>query len=218
MDWTTFKSETEQYLWRVGDTHLAANMSKIVRTAENRLRTDIDWTDTDITLSTQITTYPAWSLPDDYDEMTSLIWVGQGPGQYTTPHDFARANGRTPLVPGAIRANYTKVNKFEYTIEGMTLLHRWEMASVDNPIDVKLVYTPNISSLEAGSDDLFNAYTALYESAVYHEACKFLLEEERAAYFDSEYAKYLDSAQTEQRRRQFAGSPLKMQMPRRDVS
>lgn len=218
MDFATFTTETLAFLWRVGDQDLIANLPKIVRTAENRMRTDLKVSDDDVTLNTQVDAWPEWDLPADLDNLVTLIWSDRGPGKYTSPYDFGRAQSRPQLVPGAIGASHTMVNQFEYTIHGNRLAHRWDNASVATPVDVRLVYTPKSSGLEAGNDSLFNEYTALYESAVYHEACKFLLEEERAEYFEKEYAKYLDRALAEQASRQFAGSPLVMQMPRQDIS
>lgn len=215
MDWTTFKTETLEYLWRVGDTALDARMPKIVRTAEARLRTDLKLTDEDVTVLVEVTANP-FTLPSAADRVTTLAWEDVGIGYYTTPRDFQRATESAPLYPGAISATGA-VNPLEYTVEGNRVYHR-RNASVSAPIEARIVYTPTPASLTDDDDTVFNAYTDLYEFAVYAEACRSLLDDEGEAKFEGLYKERLDAAQTDQNYRKFAGSPLKMQMPRRDVS
>ena len=218
MDFATFKSETIGFLWRVGDTELDAAMPKLVRTAENRMQVDLKYTDDDKTLVTQVTTHPEFPLPTDADSITSVMFEEEGPGVYITPHDFSRATRREPLVPGAIYVDRNAVNQFNYTVQGRVLLHRWDAASVEHPIGIILVYTPFPASLIDDDDTIYNAYTAMYEACVYNEVLEYLLEAERAAAYDAKYKTRLDEARFDQSNRKFVGGPLRMQMPRRDVS
>lgn len=215
MDWTTFKTETLEYLWRSDDSALEARLPKIVRTAESRIRTDLKLTDEDTTVLVEVTANP-FEKPTAADVITSLTWEDVGIGTYTSPRDFQRSTDYSPLVPGSISSDGA-VNALEYTVEGTRIYHR-RNASVAAPIEARLVYTPKPASLMDDDATVFNAYTDLYEFCVYAEACRSLLDIEGEAKFEALYKDRLEAARYDQSNRKFMGSPLKMQMPRRDVS
>lgn len=215
MDFATFTQQAMAYLWRTGDTDLEAAMPQIVRTAENRMRVDLKLHDDDLTFTDALSSNP-YELPTDVGVVRSVQWPGYGPGRYLTPRDFVRYQTPTPLWPGAI-PNSSNAVLTDYTVEGNRLSHRFSV-SPETPGAITLVYTPRPASLIDNDDRLYNEYTALYEAAVYYEALMWLVEEARAARFNTMYGAYLDGALTEQSRRMYAGSPLRMSMPRSDVS
>ena len=201
MDITQFTTETLSFLWREGDTHLSDNMPKIVRTAESRLRTDLKLAETNISLDI-VMTATSVALPVDLDVLVSLSFEAYGAGVYVTPNQLA---------------NTTLNSKNYYTVEGAAIV-QLNGASVAEPLTVRIVYTPKPASLTTGNSDTYDLYPDLFEKAVYVEACQFLMDEERATIMDRRYTERLDATRYDQAAREFAGSPLKMSMPRADVS
>lgn len=216
MDWTTFKANTLEHVWRTGDTVLDAALSDLVSTAENRLRIDLSWHETETTVDLSVNTYPAFALPTDVDKILAVVWDTKGVGTYITNREYFDMQPEENWPAGTQPRNYV-YNELNFTKVGNNLYHYFLNADTA-AVDMTLVYEPKFSSLESGDDSLYTSYEALYKAAVYHEVHKFLLNDERAAYYDKEYAARLGGAQTEQNYRKYAGAPLKMQMPRTDVS
>ena len=219
MDLAQFTTETLDFLWRPNDTDLAANMSKIVRTAENRLFIDLDITDEDILLNFSVDTFPSFPLPADCTQLQNLTWTDYGPGSYLSQRNFDAENPLPEwLTLSAVNRQQRQVINRQYTIRGRDVWHRWQNASPATPYAVELLYTPFPASLITDDDTVFNQYTAVYEAGVYHEASKFLKNLEDAAMYDTIYKERVEEADMDQINRKYSGSPLKMSMPRRDVS
>lgn len=214
MDFATFTTETLNYLWRAGDTDLQASLPKIVRTAEARLRTDLKLRDADVSETVMVSDNP-FTKPTAADVIHSIGWPDKGPGVFVPRTEFDRAHDTVPLVPGSIRQKGRLVNMLEFTVDGDRIYHRRD---INTPAECIVTYTPLPASLVNDDDTLFNAYTDVYELAVYTEALMYLLEEQRAAMMEARYQSRLTAARFDQSERKYAGSPLKMSMPRRDVS
>lgn len=216
MDWTTFKANTLEFVWRTGDDVLDAQLSDLVRTAENRLRVDLDWHETETSSAFTVGAYPAVDLPSDCDKVLALIWNTRGPGTYVTNREYYAAQPEQQWPAGS-NPRPVSYSELEFTVIGKKVFHHFLNADTEN-VDATLIYEPLFSSLESGDDALYNAYEALYKAAVYYEVYKFLMNYDQAAFFDQEYRSRIDAGQIEQNRRKYAGAPLKMQMPRTDVS
>ncbi len=209
--------DTQAYLWRPNDADLAAALPKIIRQAESRIRTDLKLQESEKSLEQDITTNP-WPLPTDLEFLRTIRWDLRGPGNYTTPRDFSRAVER-PLFPGRIRESYRRVNDLDFTVVGRDLLHR-QTVSATSPKKATLVYQPRAGSItdQTPYTTLYNAYEDLFDWAVYSYAAVYLHNEERAQAFDAKYLSRLSAALGEENMRRYGEGPLKMQMPRRDVS
>lgn len=216
MDWTTFKENTLEFVWRTGDTVLDAQLSDLVRTAENRLRVDLDWHETETSATFTVDAYPAVDLPVNCDKVLALVWNDKGPGTYVTNREYYSVQPDQEWLAGSVPRAYS-YSELEFTVIGKKVFHHFLNAGTES-VDATLVYEPLFSSLEADDDALYNAYEALYKAAVYYEVYKFLMNYDQAAFFDAEYRSRIDAGQIEQNRRKYAGAPLKMQMPRTDVS
>ncbi len=217
-DFEEFKKDTLRQLWREGDADLERELPRLTRRAERRLRVDLKYRDLDIKRTIQAKG-PVVDFPSGLDRLRNVNFVNFGPGVYVTQNDWDRKipklPGTWPVTNSSYRQNADLL--LEYTTVARQLYHRIP-ASEKSPVDIEITYSIEPPSFVNDNTDLYNDYTSLFEQAVYSQCYYFLEDDAGLARAENFYAQFLEEARNDQNYRTFGDGPLKMRMPRRDVS
>lgn len=205
---TSFETFVLTYLWRTGDTELAAALPGLIRMAESGLNRVLR-------TQKQIYEYTApvldWeiSLPSDYLETISITVDELGAFEYVTPQRMADLRVAVEAGTSSGYANYSITDKlqlgYEYDGAGEETITWW--------MYVKPHYWDAEDSEVEGwfMEDHFDLY--LY--AVLLQTAPFLRDDSRVATWQAMYDRLLGELVSRDAVSVRSGSPLRMKFPNR---
>jgi hypothetical protein len=172
------------FLWREGDTALAADVEMHVKSAEARLNRDLKIQRMQSSATTFTMTAPDMTLPTDVRRLNNVIDSDTGRELlYCTPTEMAKLRA---LEPTEVQPRYTLV--------GRTMRVAGNVDDVDASLVLLLDYHANVPDFKAADTSwVVDEYFDLWHAAVLIHTTSQQKSDERSARFEAMYNSALES-------------------------
>lgn len=211
MDYSTFKSYLQTFLWKDNDTVLSNNLDNLILMANSELnrKLDIQRREVSTTIAPEQEDY---SLPSDFGQILSISNLEPSRQRYRADEMRLTTKSDIMEIRSVTESAYIEPVYYVQKAASVNTLFLVGPFSASAPGSFDLTYRTDVPDYAtADTSWLADDYLDLYVYTVLKHTAPFLREDERVPVWKAYQQEALDAALDEDKRLiRFGGSPLKM--------